>query len=382
MKANAERYYSSANIRKIGAVYNIIYGKRSKGKTYDMLYNIVKEYWEARKQGVRVEAMYLRRWDTDIKTKEMETVCDNLVHNGEGVNVIKEITGGQYDSVRFWNRKWYLAKTDPNTGLVNKDKDYFMSCMALNTWGHTKGGSYPFVKTLWFEEFIKVDTDRYLEGEFKAFQNVVSTIVRKRTDVTIWMTGNTTDPFCPYFEEMGLTRVNEQPQGTIDTYKLGKSGKKIAVERTKDTGKWKDSEINNDYYFAFSNPELKMITDGDWEIGLYPLQTEDIKPMDVCGRFFVQYKNWTMQCDIISNYNYGYIYVHKDIDPLQPLDEEHDLIYTTQYNMRPNYRRDFRQTLSDGENVIKQLINMDKILYDSNPTGNAFEAYLKWTRGL
>lgn len=381
-KSTSERYYSSKNIRKLKAVYNVIYGKRSKGKTYDMLYNILSDYWAARKKGELCQAIYLRRWDTDIKTINMSSVCNNLICNGEGENAIEKITEGQYNSVRYWQQQWYLSKTDPETGLANKDAQPFMIAIALNTWGHSKGSSFPFVKTLWFEEFVAVKGDRYMSGEFVAFNNFLSTVVRKRTDLTIWMTGNNIDMYCPYWDEMGLTRVREQEQGTIDTYKLGRSGKVIAVERTKDTGVWKDSEINNDFYFAFSNPELKMITDGDWEIGMYPLQEEDIRPCDVCGRFFILFKGQKMQCDIVSSAGAAYIYVHRDMDPLDPIDEDYDLIYTTDVCIKPNYRRSFNHGMTEAESIIRQLINMGKILYDSNITGDAFEAYIKHSRGI
>lgn len=381
-KSTSERYYSSKNIRKLKAVYNVIYGKRSKGKTYDMLYNILSDYWAARKKGELCQAIYLRRWDTDIKQVNMSTVCDTLLCNGEGVNVVEQLTEGQYNSVRYWQKQWYLSKVDPESGLVNKDAQPFMIAQALNTWSHSKGSAYPYVKCIWFEEFIAVATDRYLSGEFTAFANFVSTVVRKRTDVTIWMTGNNVDMYCPYFEEMGLTRITSQEQGTIDTYKLGRSGKVIAVERTKDSGQWKDSEINNDYYFAFSNPELKMITSGDWEIGMYPLQSDDVAPRDICGRFFILFKTERMQCDIVSSAGAAYIYVHKDMDPLDPMDEDYDLIYTTEVCIKPNYRRSFNYGMTDAEHTIRQLINMGKVLYDSNVTGNAFEAYIKHSRGI
>lgn len=379
MSTSEDKYYSSDNIRKIGAVYNVVYGKRSKGKTYDMLVHILTDYWESRKKGEISQAIYLRRLDTAIKGFVPSTVCDTLICNGEGENFVEKLTDGEYNSVKFWQRQWYLAKTDAATGLTNRDKTPFMMAAALNTYSSTKGGAFPYVTCIWFEEFIEVSERNYLGGEFKLFANFISTVVRKRTNVTIWMTGNNIDMYCPYWEEMGLNRIKTQTQGTIDTYRLGKSGKKIAVERTKDTGKWKNSEVNNDFYFAFSSPELKMITDGDWEIAAYPLQVEDISARDICGRFFIRFKGEEMQCDIVSSAGAAYIYCHKDIDPLEPIDEDYDLIYDTEISIKPNRRRSFRHAMCDAENVICRLIQMDKILFDSNLTGNAFYAYLKWS---
>ena len=37
------------------------------------------------------------------------------------------------------------------------------------------------------------------------FMNVLSTIIRDRENIKIFMLGNTVNKYCPYFDEMGLT---------------------------------------------------------------------------------------------------------------------------------------------------------------------------------
>ena len=60
--------------------------------------------------------------------------------------------------------------------------------------------------------------------------NVVSTIVRQRNDVKIFMAGNTVNQYCPYFTEMGLTHIKEMDKGAIEVYKYGDSKLRVAVE--------------------------------------------------------------------------------------------------------------------------------------------------------
>src|SRR5699024_11620877 len=73
-----------------------------------------------------------------------------------------------------------------------------------------------------------------LVNELVLFMNTVSTIVRRRTDVKIFMLGNTVNKYNPYFKEMGLNHANQMEQGTIDIYKYGKSPLTVAVERSEE----------------------------------------------------------------------------------------------------------------------------------------------------
>lgn len=376
------KFYSSSKIRKVEAVYNIVYGKRSRGKTYDMLVHILTDYWNARKEGRTSQGFYLRRYDGDLKGDVPRQMCEMLVFNGYGENFIEKLTDGEFDDVKYWNRCWTLIKTDRETGLVKKDSKPFLFAGALNLWERAKGGSFPHVDTVWLEEFMCDSETAYLPGEFKKFMNYLSTIIRHRTNVTVWLLGNSQDMYCPYFEWFGIPaeRVMAQKQGTIDVYKIGKTGKKIAVERTKDSGVCV-SNVSNDYYFAFDNPELKMITEGDWEIGMYPLLKEDISQSDVCGRFFIYYKTNVIECDIVST-DAGdvFLYFHRSIDPLDPPDEDVDLIYCQDVSMKWNFRRKLTSPMTPGERSVLTLISSEKMFFDDNITGNAFDSYMKWCR--
>ena len=131
---------------------------------------------------------------------------------------------------------------------------------------HDKSTSYPDVTTVIFDEFLTRQS--YLPDEFILFQNVLSTIIRGRRDVTIFMLGNTVNKWSPYFAEMGLKHVKEMEVGSIDVYTYGDSELTVAVEFTGSRHSSKASDV----YFAFDNPRLNMITgsEGSWEMAIYP----------------------------------------------------------------------------------------------------------------
>ena len=61
-----------------------------------------------------------------------------------------------------------------------------------------------------FDEFIT--RSMYLPDEFVIFTNVLSTIIRDRNNVKIFMCGNTVNKYCPYYKEMGLNNVSIDPK--------------------------------------------------------------------------------------------------------------------------------------------------------------------------
>lgn len=371
------RYYTSDNIRKFKAVYNVVVGKRSHGKSFDMALHAVTQYWDAAQEGRCAQWAYLRRLDEDIKGASAASVCDCLVCDGNGVDRIAEITGGAWDGVTYYRRGWYLTKRQ-NDGKVIKDNQPFMIAFALSRYMHDKGGQFPYVTDIWFDEFIEVAERSYIVNEFKLFQNVISTIARKR-HVTIWMCGNTMDFKCPYFSKMGITNIRSQKPGTIQIYRLGQTDKLIAVEMTPSTPDYKKVDINNDYLFAFNDPELKMITTGEWEISAHSMAPAFDKRL-VAGRFFIQYAGDTLVAYLMSRDDGGfYIYVTRELDPLDPQTDD-DLFYSDVPRWTMGYRSSPFKPMTPNERIIAQWISTSRVFFDDNETGFVWDHWLRHVR--
>src|SRR5699024_6812002 len=215
------KYYSLEKILEKNADYNLIFGERSNGKTYSALEYGIKQFVES---GYKNQTAIVRRWKEDIKGKRAETLYNGLEANGR----IAELTNGEYTEIYYFNGKWYLSNYDEG---IQKHVPYtkpLAYAFALSEMEHDKSTSYPDVTTVIFDEFL---TRRYyLPDEFILFMNVLSTIIRQRNNVKIFMLGNTVNKYCPYFKEMGLKHIPQMEQGTIDIYKFGKGALTIAVE--------------------------------------------------------------------------------------------------------------------------------------------------------
>lgn len=355
-----QKFYSLKNILARDAQYNVIFGERSNGKTYAVLKYGVEHFAESGEQ-----LAIVRRWQDDFTGKRGGTMFDALVSNGE----ISKATKGEWTGVYYYGSKWFFCRYDEDGKRVNCEKPFAYG-FAISTMEHDKSTAYPEITTICFDEFLT--RTAYLPDEFVLFMNVCSTIIRHRTNVKIFMLGNTVNRYCPYFKEMGLTHVKDMQPGSIDVYRYGDSELKVAVEYTLPNKDGKES----DFYFAFDNPKLSMITGGEWEIDIYPHCPVKYTPAEVVYTYFIEFSGDLLQCEIVCHEDLYFTFIHRKTTELKH--PETDLIYSTEYNPRPNYRRNITRPMSTLEKKIVEHFKKDKIFYSDNEVGEIVRNYLIW----
>ena len=355
------KHYSLNKILAKKARYNVIFGERSNGKTYAVLKYGLEQYIKTGKQ-----MAIIRRWQDDFTGKRGQTMFSNLVNNGE----IQRLSKGRWTGVRYYAGKWYLIKTENEGKDVIQDDTPFCWGFAISTVEHDKSTSYPNITTVLFDEFIS--RTQYITDEFVLFMNVLSTIIRDRKDVTIFMCGNTVNKYCPYFREMGLKHVKDMDPGDLDLYSYGSSGLLVAVEYTEPNKAGKDSDV----YFAFDNPKLAMIKGGEWELDIYPHCPVKYKPNEILFTYFIRFDDVLMQCEIVQHKQLLFTFIHPKTTPLK--DDNRDLIYCTDFDARPNYKRNILKPCSDIEKKVLSFYAKDKIFYSDNEIGDCIRNYLIW----
>lgn len=353
------KYYRLDKIKERKCQYNIIFGERSNGKTYAVLEEAIKMYCETGKQ-----IAVIRRWLEDFRSKRAAQLFANHVANG----LIEKYSGGEWNDVYYYAGRWFLCKYDDELDKRVTDTKPMGYAFSLNSMEHDKSTGYPDVGIICFDEFMS--RQAYLPDEFVLFMNTVSTIVRLRKDVVIYMLGNTVNKYCPYFAEMGLTNILKMNPHDIDVYTYGDSGLRVAVEYAQMDKKNKESN----FYFAFDNPKLKMITQGSWEIDIYPHKPCEFTPSNIIFNFFVVFSEQTLHCEIVSVDDVCFIYVHRKTTPLK--DTDNDLIYSLEYNPRPNWHRNIARPANDLERNIWSFFLRDKVFYQDNEVGEIMRNYV------
>ena len=372
-KKNELEYYSLDRINEIQAQYYIIFGERSNGKTTAVLAEGLRKHIFS---GYTEQLAIIRRWELDFKGKNGEAMFSAPVF----AQWIEKWSQGKYNGVRYYSQRWYLCHFNDEGERDYQSDSPFAFGFALSQEEHYKSTSYPNITTVLFDEFITRNT--YLPNEFITFQNILSTIIRDRDNVKIYMCGNTVNKFCPYWNEMGLTNVRNQKMGTIDIYTYGESEMTVALEYcgTSEKNARKNLKKGSNKYFAFDNPKLKMITNGTWEIDIYPHLPHKYTPKECIYKFFIIFDSEVLQGNIITLDESGetFIYYHRKTTPIQENDTE--LIYQQEIDYRKNYRINMLKPYGRIDTKILKLYMMNKFFYQDNEVGDIIYNYLNWCK--
>ena len=361
-----QKFYSLDRILSFGCIYNMIIGERSNGKTFAVHEYMLKRFYEKHECGA-----IIRRWEEDFKGRNGQATFDGIVSAG----LVSKITNGQWESIKYHSGCWYLAKFDEKLNKLVTMENPFCYGFALTMGEHYKSTSYTSITTILFDEFLT--RKAYIPDEFISFQNILSTIIRQRDNVKIFMLGNTVNKYSPYFEEMGVKQhISKMKQGDIELVKYGESGLSMAIEYCKSN---KEGKLS-DKYFAFDNPKLQMITNGSWEMSIYPHLPCEYKRADVKFEYFIEFNDEILHCEII-NKGKGKIftYVHRKTTPVKG---EKDIVYSTKYSESPYRFRKINKPKTNIEKIIYSFYLKDRVFYQSNEVGEVMRNYLEWCNSV
>lgn len=363
--ARKPKYYNIAHLLKDypDSQYFMAFGERSNGKTYSALDYAVERYFKYGEQFA-----YIRRFGEDVRKKNLMTLFAPHVENGR----IKELSNNKWSLVDYTGSKFYPINYDDETRKTERELEPMGHAFDLNAVEHHKSTSFPKVTTIIFDEFLS--RQGYLTNEFVLFMNTLSTIIRDRNNVKIFMIGNTVNKYCPYFTEMGLTHIKDQKPGTVDVYNYADTGLSVVVEycdpMSKRGGK------SSDIYFAFDNPQLKMITTGSWEIAIYPHLNIRYRPKDVVAQFFIEFDDTLLHGECVCTEKEYFTFIHPKTTQIKDMDN--DRVYTNRPNEKYNYFVGIGNQRDALSCWIQKMITENRVFYSDNETGEVFRNYLMW----
>jgi hypothetical protein len=364
-----KEHYDIGPIDATGATYRMIVGQRSNGKTYSVCKHIIEDYFKEGKRGA-----YIRRYEESITPKNIQALFN------PHLNLIWELSGNRYNGVFYRAKEFWFVAYDEGGKIVDKSETSFCIAAAINTSENTKGEDRGEVHTIVFDEFMT--RSGYLNNEFVRYMNLLSTLIRDRESATIYMLANTVNKYCPYFAEMGLKNIEKLPKGEIAVYSYGTTDLTVAVELCDEV---KATKKTASKYFAFDNPQLQMITKGEWEFQVYPRPPYKIFDEDIVLRFYIQFAEQLLCCEIIHSTDKKYcndvfIFVHpqtKDIDI-----EDDTIMYVSNFSSCRMHVRYLNDAPTPGHKLISDLIRRKSVCFSDNDTGEVFRNWLIETQGV
>ena len=165
--------------RSYGCMLNFIVGARGCGKTYGFKKWAISDFL---KTGQKFA--YVRRFKSEISNEDLGKFFADILLNDEFPGHKLEVKGKQF--------------------MI--DGKLAGTAIALSTAKIKKSVSYPDYNKICFDEFI-IDKSayHYLPDEVTNFLELVSTIVRMRDNVSVWLLSNAITINNPYFDYFGLT---------------------------------------------------------------------------------------------------------------------------------------------------------------------------------
>lgn len=359
-------YYDVTHLLKEypDAQYYVAFGERSNGKTYSSLLYALERYYLHGEQFA-----YIRRFGEDVKKKNLQTLFDGIVNDGH----VSRLSSGLHSLVNYNAGKFTGYRYNEESGTAESDVQPMGYAFDLNAMEHHKSTSFPKITTIIFDEFLS--RQGYLTNEFVLFMNTLSTIIRLRKNVKIIMLGNTVNKYCPYFVEMGLSHIKDQKPGTVDVYQYADTPLKVVVEYCDPMSKRGGKE--SDIYFAFDNPQLKMITSGSWEVAVYPHLNIRYRPKDIVAQFFIEFDATLLHGHIVVKDDNYFMFIHPKTTPIK--DENTDIVYTNRARESWNYRVGISNQADKLSATIIRLINENRVFYSDNETGEILRNYLMWS---
>ena len=282
MSNNKKIHYNLDNIDKLGARFNLIYGERSNGKSYQVKHKKgVEKYLKTGRRFI-----LMRRWKEEITSEKIEQYFQDVD--------VQKLTDGKFNCISLYRKCLYLAIYDNETGKTKRfDKIGYV--VALSTEQNYAGASYLDVDDIIFEEFMSRSV--YMANESNKLMNFYATVDRKRLTTRLWLVGNTISRVCPYIYDWGLHNViSSQKQGTIKQVIINGTEDekiKIAIEYCKSTGQTSGTIGTN----------AQMINTGAWETAPQPHLPKSYNNYKVLFRFGFQYQNFRFLSEYLMDRN-------------------------------------------------------------------------------
>ena len=355
-------HYNIDNISKEKANFNLIYGEKSNGKSYQVKHKkgvlpVLEEEKKKIEQSIQNNERFilLRRWKEDISNMWIEQYFSDVD--------VEKLTDGKYNCITCYRKVLYLSVYDVETGKT-KRYEKIGYVMALSTEQHYSGGSFLDVKRIIFEEFM--ERGSYITNEPDKLMTLYSTIDRKRGTTELWMVGNSISRVCPYISAWGLDEIFRTiKQGEIKTKIIHNDANdvKIAVEYCMASG-GKTMAIGN---------ASSMIDKGGWQTFPQPKLPKSRKAYKCLYRFGFQYKNFKFMCELLKDIEEKHTcwFIYPKYDDFK----DKTIIFSDVIKIDRHWQRDIYNISINNDRLKKlfQTFRQNNIFYSSDLCGTDFK---------
>lgn len=222
-------WYSLDKVLTYNALFNLIVGPRSIGKTFALKSYLLKKFL---KKGTQF--IYLRRKDSEVKELDKESFFNMDLFNDvfENYNLIsQETTSRGYTSFIFSctnylppkGKKYHEMKIFSNKVILNGKIVCYMK--SISTYLKMKGSEYDNVYDILYDEALidysednRATRQDYLHDELEKLFKIMSSVFRNRKNCHVYLLGNPSTPNNPYMNYFELYDIPKKEYTFLKEY--------------------------------------------------------------------------------------------------------------------------------------------------------------------
>lgn len=142
---NKQIYYNIDEIRSKGAIYNLIFGEKSNGKSYQVKLKIMLENYIKNNR----RFILMRRWDADLKNNWIERYFNNMD--------IAKMTDNKYNTIVKYRNEIYFAnnKLDKESRIKTTRGEKIGYAIPISMEQHYSSADFTDCDDIILEEFME-----------------------------------------------------------------------------------------------------------------------------------------------------------------------------------------------------------------------------------
>lgn len=368
LKCPDDVYNPVPAVRKMtdeGVKWYIGMSKRKIGKTTNFILIGIIMHWL-----YGSHTYYIRQRDDSVAPRNARKLFDTILQ----FDYISRITDGQYNSVLYRAKNWYLCKRDDNGNVIDESLNPFMVMQSIQSADDVKSVlNDPVGDMIIYDEFI---SGVIYPNEFVDFFNLISTIKRLRRSTLIFLLANIIDMYHIYFNELCIADEVQRMRTGDKAIITSPMGTKVYVERIEQPAAAKaQDEIDKVLYYGFPNPKLASITGDEWAVGCYQHIPEG-EYETVYNHIYIKYSSKLVRFDfVVHEALRECVYVHWATHTYKD-----SIILTT--DDRTDNRYQYRKGRARIERLLRAMYADNRVYYATNDVGAFVDSYLNSVRKI
>lgn len=339
------------------ADYVLLAGARNNGKSYAVKSRCIQDAYNNIKDGFCKRQMgYIRRFSLDCKDSKCEPYFADMP--------VQALTNNEYTHISVFRKDIYFSKYEDEK-IVRKVK--IGHCFSVAGAEHEKSLMYPDIANLIYEEVVS-ESSNYLYREPWSLMNLISTIIRSRSDAKVYLIGNLLSRDCIYDDEWNLN-IDSLDFGESNVIKFNNEDESETVLVV-----YKTRPIDYAGSKMFFGHARKNIVKGEYITDIYPIINKNIRHYKVIYKMVMEYNK--LKYLMYFFYNKEYKTHMWYIEPLTTDIKPDARLITNQQKTGKKITNKFTP-LSEGERkIFSYLYDKTKVCFSDNLTGTEFYNFI------